>query len=177
MSVTQATVTSMPVAVRYRRNVGSLLIDMSTDRYINPDVAVNIATNISVDMSTDTSRSTHRPRVSRYVDWHRSSIGRYVDRHSTDMSVEMSTVYRSRGFVNYTWSKFPLLNMSCYSLGDLFKADETNNSKELQRLRILTGGDNEQIMFKKQIQLMDEVGQKFGTLTSWLNCIPLSHSH
>ena len=39
MSATQATVTSTQVAVRYRRNVGSL----------------------SIDMSTDISRSTHRP--------------------------------------------------------------------------------------------------------------------
>jgi len=45
--------------------------------------------------------------------------------------------------------KILLLNMSCYSLGDLFKADETNNSNKLQRSRILTGGDNEQIMKNK----------------------------
>ena len=114
MSATQATVTSTQVAVRYRRNVGSLSIYMSTDTrpIYDRDVSVNIATDISadmsVDMSTDTSRTTHRLRVGRYVDRHISndtsaeswsicrptywsSIGRYVDRQSTEMSVDMST--------------------------------------------------------------------------------------
>jgi len=51
MSGTQATVPSTQVAVRYRGNVGSLSIDMSTDtgRHIDRDVSVNITTDISVE--------------------------------------------------------------------------------------------------------------------------------
>ena len=65
MSVTQATVTSTQVAVRYRRNVGSLSIDMWTDTQpmCRSRCVVNIATDISVDMSTD-CRPTYRSRGS-----------------------------------------------------------------------------------------------------------------
>ena len=82
MSATQATVTSTQVAVRYRRNVGSLSIDMSTDtrpiyrsrcvgqhsdrhigrdigRYVGRDVdrhmSIDTSADISTDMSTDIS--------------------------------------------------------------------------------------------------------------------------
>ena len=61
MSVTQATVTSMQVAVRCRRNVGSLLIDMSIDTWLIYQsrcvgrVSDEISADILVDMSTDTS--------------------------------------------------------------------------------------------------------------------------
>ena len=61
MSVTQATVTSMQVAVRCRQNVGSLLIDMSIDTWLIYQsrcvgrVSDEISADILVDMSTDTS--------------------------------------------------------------------------------------------------------------------------
>ena len=104
MSATQATVTSTQVAVRYRRNVGSLSIDMSADcrtttlgrhidRHINRDISTDTRPicrsicrpthldryigRVSVDMSTDISvehRSICRPTLDRYV-------GRYVDRY------------------------------------------------------------------------------------------------
>ena len=89
MSATQVTVTSTEVAVRYRRNVGSLSIDRSADsrttifdRHIDRNigrVSVEISADISVNMSTATSRSICR-----------SSIGRYVDRHLIDMSTDIS---------------------------------------------------------------------------------------
>ena len=77
MSATQATVTSMQVAVRYRRNVGSLSIDMSADcrtttlgRHIDRnigrvsvEVSADISVDMSVNMSADISRSIHRPSV------------------------------------------------------------------------------------------------------------------
>ena len=66
--------------LRYRRNVISLLIDMSADcrtttlgrhigRHIGP-VLVEISVVMSVEMSTDTSRSIYRPIVGRHVDRH-----------------------------------------------------------------------------------------------------------
>ena len=75
----------MQVAVKYRRNVSSLSIDMSADdqtttlgrhidqhisRYVDRHISVDISADISVDISTDTRpicRSIHRPRVGRYV--------------------------------------------------------------------------------------------------------------
>jgi len=99
MSATQATVTSTQVAVRYRRNVGSLSIDMWTDtrpmcrsrrvgqhsdRHIGRDIGRYVSRHVdrhigreSVDMSTDISvehRSICPPTVDRYV-------GRDVNRH------------------------------------------------------------------------------------------------
>ena len=69
MSATQATVTSTQVAVRYRRNVGRL----------------------SIDMSTDTRPIYRSRRIGQHSDRH---IGRYVDRHIggafTDMSTDIS---------------------------------------------------------------------------------------
>ena len=86
------------VAVKYRRNVSSLSIDMSADnrtttlgRHIDQHlswVSADISTDMSVDMSTDTSRSTYRPTLDRY-------IGRHIDRHSTDMSIDTSVENRS----------------------------------------------------------------------------------
>ena len=86
MSATQATVTSTPVAVRCRRNVGSLSIDMSTDtrpiyrsRCVGQHSVRHLDRHIgreSVDMSTDISvehRSMCRPTGDR-------SVGRDVDR-------------------------------------------------------------------------------------------------
>ena len=75
MSATQVTVTSMQVAVRYRRNVGSLSIDMSAycwtttlgrhiDRYIgrvSVEISANISVDLSVNMSTDTSQWIYQP--------------------------------------------------------------------------------------------------------------------
>ena len=59
MSATQATVTSTQVAVKYRRNAGSLSIDTSAE-------------------SRPTYRPTYRSSLERYVDRH---IGRDVGRH------------------------------------------------------------------------------------------------
>ena len=92
MSTTQATVTSTQVAVRYRRNVGSLSTDMSTDtrpiyqsrcvgqhsvrqigRHIGRYVCRHVDRHISIDTSAE-SRSIQRPT-------YRSSIGRCVDRY------------------------------------------------------------------------------------------------
>ena len=77
MYATQPTVTSTQVAVRYRRNVGSLSIDMSADcrtttliRHIDRhigrvsvEISADISVDMSVNMSTDTSRSIYRPSV------------------------------------------------------------------------------------------------------------------
>ena len=83
MSATQATVTSMQVAVRYRQNVGSLSTCRPTlGQHIDQEVLVNIVTDISVGMSTHTSQSTHLPRVGRYVDQH-------IGRSSIDMSTDI----------------------------------------------------------------------------------------
>ena len=94
--------------MKYRRNVGSLSIDMSADnrtitlgrhidRHIGRVSVDRCSADVSVDMSTDTSRSTYRPTVDRYV-------GQYVDRYSTDMStdtsVESRSICRSRGAQN-----------------------------------------------------------------------------
>ena len=109
MSATQATVTSAQVAVRYRRNVGSLSIDTrpiyrtrcvgrDIDRYVGRDIDRYVGRPVDRHISIDTSaesQSICRPT-------YRSSIGRYVDRQSTDMSVEMSTDISVEGFVNYT---------------------------------------------------------------------------
>ena len=94
-----STVTNTQVAVKYRRNVSSLSIDMSTDnrtttlgRHIDrclTDMSADISSDISVDISIDT-RPICRPTLGRYVD-------RYVGRLSTDMSFG--------GCTKYTWSK------------------------------------------------------------------------
>ena len=98
MFATQATATSMQVAVRYRRNVGSLSIDMSTetwpicrsrcvgqhsDRHIGRNVGRYVDRHTgreSADMPTDISvehRSMCRPTVDRYVGRH---VGRHIGR-------------------------------------------------------------------------------------------------
>ena len=74
------------VAVKYRRNVGSLSIDMSADnrtitlsRHIDRHIG-----RVSVDISTDVRpmcQSICRP----------THLGRHIDRLSTDMSVDIST--------------------------------------------------------------------------------------
>ena len=74
-----STITNTEVAVKYRRNVGSLSIDMSADN----------RTTLSVDISTD-ARPICRPI------YRATHLGRHIDRHSTDMSVE--------GCTKYTWS-------------------------------------------------------------------------
>ena len=51
MSATQATITSTQVAVRYRRNVSSLLINMSAD--VGQQLSVDISTDILVEISAD----------------------------------------------------------------------------------------------------------------------------
>ena len=113
MSVTQATVTSMQVAVKYRRNVSSLLIDMSTNtwpmyrsrcvsQHIEPtyrssvgrDIGRYVGRHVDQHILIDTlgeSQSICRPTY-----W--SSNGRYVDQQSTDMSTDISV----EGCINYT---------------------------------------------------------------------------
>ena len=111
MSATQVTVTSMQVAVRYRRNVGSISIDMSAycrtttfgrhiDR-VSVEISADIPVDMSVNKSTDTSRSIHRP-----------SVGRHVD----DISVEMSTNISVEGCPKYTRS---LITSHFYSQADI----------------------------------------------------------
>ena len=117
MSATQATVTSTStqVAVRYRRNVGSLSIDMSADcrtttlgRHIDRHigrVSVEISADISVDMSvymsSDTSRPIYRPSVVRNVDRHigRASVNMSTDTRPICRSIRRP-IYRSRGAQN-----------------------------------------------------------------------------
>ena len=68
------------VAVKYRRNVGSLSIDMSADNRtitLGRRIGQHIG-RMSVDISTD-ARPICRP------------ICRHIDRLSTDMSVDIST--------------------------------------------------------------------------------------
>ena len=99
MSATQATVTNTQVAVRYRRNVGSLSIDMSADcrtttlgRHIgrvSVEISADISVDMSVNMSTDTSRSIYRPSVGRHVDLH-------IGRASVDMSTDTRPICRSK---------------------------------------------------------------------------------
>lgn len=86
MSWTQVTVTSMQVAVRYRRNVHSLSIDMSAesrttifDRHIDRNIG-----RVSVETSADISVICRQTHLDRYV-------GRLVDRHIGGASVDMST--------------------------------------------------------------------------------------
>ena len=64
MSATQATVTSTQVAVRYRRNVGSLSIDMSADCR-------------TTTLGRHIDRRVNRD-IGRYLDRY---VGRHVDRH------------------------------------------------------------------------------------------------
>ena len=66
-------VTSTQVAARYRRSLGSLLINMSTDtwpiyrlRCVGQRIG-RVSVEISADMSTHTSRSTHQPRVGQSI--------------------------------------------------------------------------------------------------------------
>ena len=115
-TVTRIPVTNTQVAVKYRRNVGSLSIDMSADNRTTPldrhidrrigRVSVDIC---SADISSDTTQSTYRRTLDRYVD-------RHIGRHSADMpilSVEMSV----EGCTKYTWSKILRVYMV---LGDAF---------------------------------------------------------
>ena len=107
----QSPVLCTQVAVRYRRNVGSLSIDMSADcrtttlsrridRHIGR-VSADISVDISVNMSTDTSRPISRPSVGRHID-------RQIGRASVDMSTDTRPIcrsmcrpiYRSRGVQN-----------------------------------------------------------------------------
>ena len=98
-----STVTNTQVAVKYRRNVGSLSIDMSADnrtttlgRHIDRHIG-----RVSVDISTD-ARPTCRPI------YRATHLCRHIDRHSTDMSTDISVdtrticrpIHRSRGAQN-----------------------------------------------------------------------------
>ena len=103
MSATQATVTSTQVAVRYRRNVGSLSIDMSADcrtttlgRHIgrvSVEISADISVDMTVNMSTDTSRSIYPPSVGR------ASVDMSTDTRPICRSI-CRPIYRSRGAQN-----------------------------------------------------------------------------
>ena len=78
-----STVTNTKVAVKYRRNVGSLSIDMSTDnqtttlsRHIDQHIS-----RVSVDISTD-ARPICRPI------YRAAHLDRHIDQHLTDMSTD-----------------------------------------------------------------------------------------
>ena len=76
-----STVTNTQVAVKYRRNVGRLLIDMSADNQTTT-LGQHID-HISVDC-----QSTYRPMLDRYVGW-------YVERHiSVDISTDTRQICR-----------------------------------------------------------------------------------
>ena len=80
-----STVTNMKVAVKYRRNVGSLSIDKSADKRTNTlgrhiDEHIGL---VSVDISTD-ARSICRPINQA------THLDRHIDRHLTDMSTDIS---------------------------------------------------------------------------------------
>ena len=84
------TITNTQVAVKYRRNVGSLSIDMSADnrtttlgRHIDRHIG-----RVSVDISTD-ARPICRPI------YRATHLGRHIGRHSTDMSTDISVDCRS----------------------------------------------------------------------------------
>ena len=78
------------VAVKYRRNVSSLSIDMSPDNRtitLGRRISQNIGP-VSVDISTDARpicRSICRP----------THLGRHIERLLTDMSVDIFVEYRS----------------------------------------------------------------------------------
>ena len=85
------------VAVKYRRNVGSLSINMSADNrtiILGRHIGQHIG-RVSVDISTDAP-----PMLDRYV-------GRYVDRH---ISVDISTDSRQR----FRWTYRPILDRYVY---------------------------------------------------------------
>ena len=96
---------STQVSMKYRRNVGSLSIDMSADyrtntlgryvdRHIDRCIGRYIDRYISVDISA-VCRSVCRPT-------YRSSIGRYVDRYIGRVSVDISTDTSVEGCTKYT---------------------------------------------------------------------------
>ena len=131
-SAMQATVTNMQVAVKYRRNVSSLSINMSADnqtttlgRHIDQHIG-----RLSVDISTDAwpicrsiCRRTHLGRLSvdisakcrlmcRPTYW--SIFDRYVDWYIGWVSVDMSTAISVEGWTKYTWSKIIMVAQHCH---------------------------------------------------------------
>ena len=80
-----STVTNTQVAMKYRRNVSSLLINMSADNQttiLGQHIDQHIG-RVSVDISTD----------ARPISWsicRLTHLGRHISRHSTDMSPDMS---------------------------------------------------------------------------------------
>ena len=111
----QSTVLCKQVAVTYRRNVGSLSIDMSADcrtttlsRHIDRhigQVSAEISADISVDMlvnmSTDTSRPIYQPSVGRHIDQHigQASVDKSTDTRPICRSI-CRPIYQSRGAQN-----------------------------------------------------------------------------
>ena len=107
-TVTEIPVTNTQVAVKYRRNAGSLSIDMSrgrqSDNHSRPTYRPTYRSSVSrlidrcstdmlADISSNTSQSTYRPTLNRYVDWH-------IGWHSADMSTDTSVDCQSRGAQN-----------------------------------------------------------------------------
>ena len=100
-----SSVTNTQVAVKFRRNVGSLSIDMSTSRSTyGSSVSRHIdrcLTDMLADISSDTSQSTYRPTLDRHVDRY---IGRLLVDMSTDIWVDCRSmcqpIYRLRGAQN-----------------------------------------------------------------------------
>ena len=87
-SATQATVTSTQVSVKYRRNVGSVSIDMSAD---------NRTTTLGRQLYRRICRRDRHIYISRPT--YRSSVGRVSVDMSSDVSVEGCTNYRCPMFV------------------------------------------------------------------------------
>ena len=115
-----STVTNMQVAVKYRQNVGSLLIDMSADnrtttlgwhidRYIG---------QVSVDISTDAwpicrpiYRATH---LGRHIDWHSTDMSTDISvdtRPMCQLSVDMSV----EGCTKHTWSAYTCVTITRFN--------------------------------------------------------------
>ena len=128
------------VAVKYRRNVGSLSIDMSANnrtttlrRHIDQHIG-----RVSVDISTD-ARSICRPiNRATHLDWH-------IDWPSTDMSTDILVntrlicrpICRSRGAQN-THDPSSLQESSCTTTYTL-----TPFEQEMLQLNLLSLGGRE----------------------------------
>ena len=107
-----STVTNTQVAVKYRQNVGSPLIDMSADnrtttlgRHIDRHIG-----RVSVDISTDAwpicwpiYRATH---LSRHIDWHSTDM-------STDKSVDTQLICQPIRHVGQGVHKIHMIRIIC----------------------------------------------------------------
>ena len=127
-----STVTNMKVAVKYRRNVGSLSIDMSANN------RTTTLGRVSVDISTD-ARSICRP-INRAT-----HLDRHIDRLSTNMSTDILVntwpkcrpICRSRGAQN-THDPSSLQESSCTTTYPI-----TPFEQEILQLDLLSLGGRE----------------------------------